>query len=79
MPAGKVFLDANILVYAQDKDSPSKQRRSREVIGALVPTAQPAQAISPQVAATGADARLTLIAETPGGNLALTEWQNAQT
>ena len=27
MPAGKVFLDANILVYAQDKDSPKKQRR----------------------------------------------------
>ena len=35
MPAGKVFLDANILVYAQDKDSPAKQRRSREVIGEL--------------------------------------------
>src|SRR4051812_21957394 len=35
MPAGKVFLDANILVYAQDKDSPAKQRRSREVIAAL--------------------------------------------
>ena len=35
MPAGKVFLDANILVYAQDKDSPKKRRRSREVIEAL--------------------------------------------
>lgn len=35
MPAGKVFLDANILVYAQDKDSPAKRRRSREVIAEL--------------------------------------------
>ena len=35
MPAGKVFLDTNILVYAQDQDSPVKRRRSREVIAAL--------------------------------------------
>jgi predicted nucleic acid-binding protein len=35
MPAGKVFLDANILVYAQDATSPAKRRRSREVIAAL--------------------------------------------
>ena len=35
MPAGKVFLDASILVYAQDHDSPAKRRRSREVIAAL--------------------------------------------
>jgi predicted nucleic acid-binding protein len=35
MPAGKVFLDANILVYAQDRDSPAKRRRSREVIASL--------------------------------------------
>ena len=35
MPAGKVFLDTNILVYAQDQDSPAKRRRSREVIAAL--------------------------------------------
>lgn len=35
MPGGKVFLDANILIYAQDQDSPDKQRRSREVIAAL--------------------------------------------
>jgi predicted nucleic acid-binding protein len=35
MPAGKIFLDANILVYAQDLDSPTKRRRSREVIAAL--------------------------------------------
>ena len=35
MPAGKVFLDTNILVYAQDQDSPMKRRRSREVIAAL--------------------------------------------
>jgi predicted nucleic acid-binding protein len=35
MPAGKAFLDANILVYAQDRDSAAKRRRSREVIAAL--------------------------------------------
>jgi predicted nucleic acid-binding protein len=35
MSAGKVFLDANILVYAQDKDSPAKRRRSREIIAGL--------------------------------------------
>jgi predicted nucleic acid-binding protein len=35
MPAGKAFLDGNILVYAQDRDSPAKRRRSREVIAAL--------------------------------------------
>jgi len=35
MPAGKAFLDANILVYAQDRDSPAKRRRSREVIASL--------------------------------------------
>jgi len=35
MPAGKVFLDTNILVYAQDQDSPVERRRSREVIAAL--------------------------------------------
>ena len=32
MPGGKVFLDANILAYAQDKDSPVKRRRCREII-----------------------------------------------
>lgn len=35
MPAGKVFLDANILAYAQDQASPVKRRRSREVIAEL--------------------------------------------
>lgn len=30
--AGKIFLDANLLVYAQDDGSPQKRRRSREVI-----------------------------------------------
>ena len=35
MPAGKAFLDANILVYAQDRDSPAKRRRSRELIASL--------------------------------------------
>ena len=29
---GKVFLDTNILAYAQDAGSPDKQRKSREVI-----------------------------------------------
>ena len=33
---GKVFLDANILVYAQDAAWPDKQRKSREAIAALV-------------------------------------------
>ena len=32
MPGGKIFLDANILVYAQDADAPAKRRRSRAVI-----------------------------------------------
>jgi hypothetical protein len=32
MPAGKAFLDTNILVYAQDRDSPAKRGGSREVI-----------------------------------------------
>ena len=33
--SGKVFLDTNILTYAQDADAPDKQRRSREVIAEL--------------------------------------------
>jgi predicted nucleic acid-binding protein len=33
--SGKVFLDANILLYAQDVASPEKQQRSREVIALL--------------------------------------------
>jgi predicted nucleic acid-binding protein len=33
--SGKVFLDSNILVYAQDAGSPDKQRRSRELITRL--------------------------------------------
>lgn len=32
---GRVFLDVNILVYAQDVGAPDKQRRSREVIAEL--------------------------------------------
>ena len=32
---GRVFLDANILVYAQDASSPVKQRKSRKAIAAL--------------------------------------------
>ena len=35
MRAGKVFLDANILIYAQDQDSPAKRRRSRDLIAEL--------------------------------------------
>lgn len=33
--SGKVFLDTNILLYAQDAGSPEKQRRSRDVIAQL--------------------------------------------
>lgn len=33
--SGKVFLDSNILVYAQDTGSADKQRRSRELIARL--------------------------------------------
>jgi predicted nucleic acid-binding protein len=29
---GKIFLDSNILTYAQDKGSPDKRRKSREII-----------------------------------------------
>ena len=35
MRAGKVFLDANILIYAQDQDSRAKRRRSRDIIATL--------------------------------------------
>ena len=34
--AGKVFIDANVFIYAQDNGSPTKQRRSREVIRELI-------------------------------------------
>jgi Holin of 3TMs, for gene-transfer release len=53
------------------------QQFQREVIGALVNAAPPL--VSPQVAATGADARLTLTAEAPGGNPALSEWLSTLT
>jgi predicted nucleic acid-binding protein len=33
--SGKVFLDSNILLYAQDPASPNKQRRSREIVSEL--------------------------------------------
>ena len=33
---GRVFLDTNIFVYAQDTRSPGKQRKSREAIATLV-------------------------------------------
>ena len=33
---GRVFLDSNIFVYAQDAGSPDKQRKSREAVAALV-------------------------------------------
>ena len=32
---GRVFLDGNILVRAQDASSPAKQRKSRKAIAAL--------------------------------------------
>ncbi len=36
MAARKVFLDTNVLVYAQDSDALEKRRRSRELIGDIV-------------------------------------------
>ena len=38
MSAGKVFLDTNVLVYAQDHDAPEKRKRSRELIANVVAT-----------------------------------------
>lgn len=35
MPAGKTFVDTNILAYAQDADSPGKREESRRLISAL--------------------------------------------
>lgn len=32
---GRIFLDTNVLVYAQDAGSPAKQRKSRELIAGL--------------------------------------------
>lgn len=54
------------------------QQFQREIIGALVPARETVQMLTPQVAATGADARLTLTAELPGANPALTEWGATQ-
>jgi predicted nucleic acid-binding protein len=45
--SGKVFLDTNILVYAQDGRAPKKQKRSREIITTLVE--QDAGVVSTQV------------------------------
>jgi predicted nucleic acid-binding protein len=45
--SGKVFLDTNILVYAQDARAPKKQKRSREIITTLVE--QDAGVVSTQV------------------------------
>jgi predicted nucleic acid-binding protein len=36
---GKVFLDANVLVYAQDAGAADKQRKSREIIAQLAESA----------------------------------------
>lgn len=36
MIGGKVFLDTNVLVYAQDHDAPDKRKRSRELIADVV-------------------------------------------
>ena len=36
MSGGKVFLDTNVLVYAQDEDAPDKRQRSRALIAAVV-------------------------------------------
>ncbi len=45
--SGKVFLDTNILVYAQDARAPKKQKRSRQIIATLVE--QDAGVVSTQV------------------------------
>lgn len=55
------------------------QQFQREIIGALVPPVPPALVLSPRVAATGADARLTLMAETPGNNPVLAAWLATRT
>ena len=47
MSVAKVFLDTNVLVYAQDRDAPQKRRRSRELISEVV--ASGAGVISTQV------------------------------
>ena len=47
MSGGKVFLDTNVLVYAQDHDAPQKRKRSRELIAEVV--ASGAGVISTQV------------------------------
>ena len=54
------------------------QQFQREIIGALA-TTPPVPVMTMQAAATGADARLTLAAELPGVNPALTEWGATQT
>ena len=36
MSGGKIFLDTNVLVYAQDRDAPHKRQRSRELIAEVV-------------------------------------------
>ena len=36
MSGAKVFLDTNVLVYAQDRDAPRKRKRSRELIADVV-------------------------------------------
>lgn len=37
--SGRVFLDANVLVYAQDQGAPEKQRTSRELVSRLAASA----------------------------------------
>ncbi len=38
MSGGKVFLDTNVLVYAQDRDAAKKRKRSRELIEDIATT-----------------------------------------
>jgi predicted nucleic acid-binding protein len=38
MAAGKAFLDTNVLVYAQDDDTPEKRTRSRDLIADVIAT-----------------------------------------
>jgi hypothetical protein len=55
------------------------QQFTREIVDALVPATPAVTPTTPRVAATGADARLTQAVETPGGNPALTDWQQTLT
>ena len=50
------------------------QQFTREIVGSLIPADPVPDPVTPRVAATGPDARLTQAAEAPGGNPALAAW-----